>query len=343
MSAALRSYRAARSVLLYAFICAISLSYGFMDWGLYREKFITNPDGWKLYFRGGVEAPWQYRIGIWMAVDWLNRHFSMKAYDTLTLIDVVCLTAALWAVLQVLRNSDEYRALPDPTRWLSVTGMLFLAEYYLGWGHWYQTGVTLPSVLFVALSMAIVYGRIVKSRLLASFLLLALAYVQGFIRADVAVLLHAGFVVALLFRARFPLFLGKFGQMATSGVAALVAGCIQLYLMLVRFPNAKYGPGGVVRLSTNIHPGMWLTLLLATFPCWLLIGLVAVRRYRADGETGMLLIASLLYLAVWATVGLLDEVRIFLPFAFALMPATVMALVGLLPTKMVSSGEAPAT
>ena len=101
--------------------------------------------------------------------------------------------------------------------------------------------------------------------------------------------------------------------------------------MRVRFPNAHYGSEGVVQLANNLKPEMWATMLLALLPFGLLLGLIASKRYRPGAVMAMLLISSLLYFPLWATVGLLDEVRIFLPFAFALMPATVWALIGLMP------------
>ncbi|HEY5083986.1 MAG TPA: hypothetical protein VII48_05665, partial [Rhizomicrobium sp.] len=266
--------RPSKSVLLQVFIGAISLSYGFPDWINYRENFVHNPDGWHLYLRGGVEAPWQYRIGIWMVVDWMHRLFRWKPYDTLTLIDVVCLAGALWCMLFVLRHSRFYGAASSRTRWLAVASALFLAEYYLAWGHWYQTGVTMPSILFVAASLALISGGLVKSRPLACLLLIALGWVQGFIRADVAVFLHAGIFLTVVFNRNVNVPLGRLWQAGSSAVIALLAGCIQLYLMFVRFPNAKYGPGGVIRLAANAHPGMWLTMLLALLPYWLLLGLV---------------------------------------------------------------------
>jgi hypothetical protein len=82
---------------------------------------------------------------------------------------------------------------------------------------------------------------------------------------------------------------------------------------------------------------MWTTMLLALLPFWLLLGLVVSKRYRPGMVTAMLLTSALLYLPLWATVGLLDEVRIFLPFAFALMPATVLALIGRLPQPSVEN------
>lgn len=329
--------RTAKSTLLAAFIWAISLSYGFLDWGIYRQKLVGAGDAWKQYLHGGIEAPWQYRIGTWVVADWMDRLFHLKPYDTLALLDVLCLALALWVMLAVLRKSDRYKTASPGTRCLAIAGSLFLAEYYLAWGHWYQASDTVPSILFVALSLALIDGRIVSSKSLAALLLVVLAGIQGFLRADVAVVLHAGFFLVAIFGWKTSIPLGRTRLAVTSMLAALLAGCVQLYLMLIKFPHAKYGPGGVFRLTTNVHPGMWLTMLLALFPFWLLLGLIAAKRYRTDGPETMLLTASVLYLIVWATVGLLDEVRIFLPFAFALIPATVMALSKQVPETVISN------
>ena len=319
-----------QSWLMPLLVSGISLSYAFLDWNIYREKFFAHPDGWMLYFSGQIDAPWQYRIGVWEVVKWLHRWFHFKAYDALTLIDVLCLALSLWLVLRVLRNFEAYKIASPLTQWLTTAGVLFLAEYYLVWGHWFQTEDTLPSILFVTLSLALACGEIVRSRVLACLLLVCLGGIQGFIRADVAVVLHTGFFLAVLFNGK-AVPLGRGWQTATSLLAALAAGCVQLYLMLVRFPNARYGPEGVFQLMNNLKPEMWATMLLATLPFWLLLGLIASKRYRPDAVMAMILTSSLLYFPLWATVGLLDEVRIFLPFAFALMPATVWALIGLMP------------
>ncbi|HTU51043.1 MAG TPA: hypothetical protein VMF56_10635 [Acidobacteriaceae bacterium] len=312
------------------FISAISLSYAFLDWEIYRQRFLLHPDGWMLYFSGGIQAPWQYRIGVWEAVLWLHQWFHLKPYDALTLIDVVCLALSLCLILRVLRHFEAYKTASLPMRWLATAGVLFLAEYYVVWGHWFQTEDTMPSILFVALSVALVCGELVQSRILACVLLVCLGWVEGFIRADVAVVLHAGFFLAVVFgKKTVPL--GRAWQAATSLLAALAAGCVQLYLMRVRFPNAHYGAEGVVQLANNLKPEMWGTMLLTLLPFGILLALVVSKRYRPGAVTAMLLTSSLLYFPLWATVGLLDEVRIFLPFAFALMPATVWALIGLMP------------
>ncbi len=321
-------------VLLWALLWAISLSYGFSDWAIYRKKFLLNPEGWKLHLLGGIEAPFQYRIGSWIVVDWMNRLFHAKPYDTLTLIDVSCLLIALWAVFHVLEGSARLINSYTSARWIAIAVVLFLTEYYVDWGHWFQVEETMPSILFVVLSITLVSGKAVRSRQLACCLLVVLACLQGFFRADIAVVLHAGFFLAILIDKKLVVPLGRTWQAGSSLLAALLAGCVQLYLMLVRFPNARYGTSGLIRFTDNLHPGMFLTMLLGLFPYWVLLGLCVSKRYRPESVTIMLLTGSLLYLPLWATVGLIDEVRIFLPFAFALMPATALALISQLPENL---------
>lgn len=320
------------AVLVQAFLWGIALSYGFSDWTSYREALTAHPDAWRMYLTGGIEAPFQYRVGSWVIVDWMQRLFHARPYDTLALLDVVCLAASLWLVLHVLRNLDGFPAQPASLRWLGYAIVLLVEEYFVAWGHWFQSAETMPSILFVALSVALAQGKLVKNGSLACLLLVLLAAVQGFFRADVAVILHAGCLLAILCSRKLAAPLGRAQQGWTSLLAAFAAGCVQLYLMLVRFPQAKYGPSGPVRLMDNLQPEMWLTMLLALLPYGLLLGLWMTRRYRPDATTWMLLAASLLYLPLWATVGLVDEVRIFLPFSFALAPALAMALLTLLAT-----------
>lgn len=325
------SSRFGKSALLFAFLWAIGLSYGVSDWAIYRSQVLAHPDGWKMYLHGGIESPFQYRIGSWILVDWMNRLFDVKPYNTLAAVDVLCLVLALWILLRILRDSDQFKSMPVGTQWLSIVGVLFLVEYYLAWGHWFQAPETLPSVLFVALSVALIYGKIVKNQHLSCAILICLSLIQGFFRADVAVILHGGIFLAIVFNRNIVVPLGRFQQAGTSLLAAFIAGCIQLYLMFVRFPAARYGAGGALRLHSNLHPEMWLAMLLALFPYFVLLGFMVAKRDKADPPTICVVFASLLYLALWATVGLLDEVRIFLPFSITLAPVTTLALIGVIP------------
>jgi hypothetical protein len=309
-------------------ICAISLSYGFMDWVGYWQSFHDHPEAWYLYLHGGIDAPLQYRIGTWLVVAWAHTRLHLSIWLALTVIDVVSIGLALWCLVGVLRTSVIYLGYSAPLRMLSVVGLFLGVEYYLVWGHWFQYPGTMPACLFVCLSVLLVSGKAIQNRYLAGLCLIAASCVQGLVRADVAVVLHAGFLLAAITPLAKNIPFGRKWQAIISALAALSAGLVQLYLMRVRFPAARYGSAGVFRFSTNFLPVNWVTAAIALLPFWVILYLLARSKYRPDSVTAMLLLSSCLYFVLWILVGRMQEVRIFLPFGMALLPSTVLALTG---------------
>jgi hypothetical protein len=326
-------------VFLCVVICAISLSYGFMDWVGYWQSFRSHPEAWFLYLHGGIDAPLQYRIGTWLVVAWAHTRLHRSIWLALTLIDVVSTGLALWCLVYVLRTNVAYLGYSAALRMLSMVGLFFGAEYYLAWGHWFQTPGTMPSCLFVCLSVLLVSGKAIQNPYLSSLCLVGASCIQGLVRADVAVVLHAGFFLAACtpFTGNIPF--GRKWQAITSALAALSAGLVQLYLMEVRFPDARYGSAGVFRVSTNFLPANWMTAALALLPFWTILFLTVKRKYRPDSMTAMLLVSSCFYFILWLMVGRLQEVRIFLPFAMALLPSTALAISGTLPVVLPGSAN----
>jgi hypothetical protein len=53
-----------------------------------------------------------------------------------------------------------------------------------------------------------------------------------------------------------------------------------------------------------------------------LVTLLSRRRWSADAAGAALAVWSAIYVVLWLVVGCMDEVRIFLPFAQALVPVT---------------------
>jgi len=312
--------------LLHLVICTISISYGFLDWVFYRQVFFGHPDICFMSLHGGLDAPLQYRIGVWILACAMHTWLHSSIWLSLTLIDAFSLWLSLWCLIGLLRVNPLYAHLQPNTRLLSGLGMFFLVEYYLIWGHWYQYPSTIPSLLFVCINLVILTHCTMQHRLWTSLALISISCIQGLIRADVAVILHTGFFMGACLPWTKKIPVSRIWLGTTSALAALVAGCVQLYLMLVRFPAAKYGAEGVFQVVANLHPMQWMTALLALAPFWLLLWLLAKRIYRPDSVTAMLLIASLLYMLVWYMAGQLEEVRIFLPFAIVLLPATALAL-----------------
>lgn len=318
--------RYCKVLLLSAAVILISISYGFQDWSIYHSKLFNHTSAYLLYLHGGIDAPLQYRVGPWLIVSWV--YPCLPEWTTLTLLDVSCLALTLGCLIYLVLLDPLYERLTRGARLSSILGLFVLAEYYLAWGHWFQYTATMPSVLYVCLTALLLTGRLVKNRWIVSILIIGLSFVQGFFRADVAVVLHAGFIIAcLLFPSVTVDSNGRRWLVITSLIAALCAGLEQLYLMFVWFPAARYGSDGIVRAFTNLRLSQWGTALIGLAPLWLLLWLVVRRLYRPDGIARALLTSSLLYLGVWSIVGLLQEVRIFLPFGFALLPTTSIGLV----------------
>jgi hypothetical protein len=58
--------------------------------------------------------------------------------------------------------------------------------------------------------------------------------------------------------------------------------------------------------------------MIAMLPFLLFSAFLIVKRPRLDAIDRLVLMSSALYLPVWLTVGIIDEVRVYVPFLFAL-------------------------
>jgi hypothetical protein len=96
--------------------------------------------------------------------------------------------------------------------------------------------------------------------------------------------------------------------------------------MRVKYPHASYGPIPVLMIRHDLHQ----PLALPPFVCFMVpIAWTYVQFWRnrgrglEDSADSGLIIASLIYLVLWIVLGKLDEVRIFIPFALAMIPLSV--------------------
>jgi hypothetical protein len=96
--------------------------------------------------------------------------------------------------------------------------------------------------------------------------------------------------------------------------------------MRVKYPHASYGPIPILMIRHDLQQ----PLAFPPFLCFMVpIVWTYVQFWRNRGrgwedytDSG-LIIASLLYLVLWVVLGKLDEVRIFIPFALAMIPMSV--------------------
>ena len=155
--------------------------------------------------------------------------------------------------------------------------------------------------------------------------MVVLACIQGFVRADVALGLHAGILLVCMTRAGEELALPRAIQAVVSAISILLTGGIQYYLMRVVYPNATYQGTPVFQLFLNLtHPSVPFLLFIGPY-AWTMWVILRKMRGQMRGPTAALGIGSAIFMGMWWTLGRIEEVRIFLPFALAISPTTVMA------------------
>jgi hypothetical protein len=134
---------------------------------------------------------------------------------------------------------------------------------------------------------------------------------------------HAGFLVACLLPQARSLPLGRAAQAAASLLSIAVAVGIEYFIMHHVYPNAPR-QNAAFQLLANLKGWLsYFVVAVALFPWWITLRL-AVRRWRTlDGWMVGLLLGSAVHFVLFCTLGIVGEVRIFLPFAMTLVPLTV--------------------
>jgi len=171
---------------------------------------------------------------------------------------------------------------------------------------------------FVAASLYLL--SVSRSRVLPLAGLVVLSAWQGFVRADVAILFHFGLFVYIMLRGSKGFFAPRGLLLAISFVCCVIPTSILWLLMHKVFPHATYGDTKVFQLLTNFTPGQLVPFLLFFSPVLYTYRRALARFSSLEGPQAALLLSAVLYLCSWAVVGRLQEVRIFVPFAMALIP-----------------------
>lgn len=299
----------------------------FADYWEYSRAYHANPDWWGDVLRGTADAPQQYRIGVPWVADLLRRFMHIGLRHGFTLIDLFCAVVAMYLLFSLFERSRVYRGADETARWFGAAAFVFLAQFYFAWITWYQRPETMASMAVLAATVWLLTVRVplkgVGGTVATAGGMLALAGMQGFIRPDVIFAVHLGILVTCLTRVGGEFSLGRGVQAATSAAAVLTAGGIQVYLMHVVYPHAGYGATRVFELRQNFTtPLEWVPFVLFMLPWGWLVAALARRRVHADAPSRALVVGSGIYVAMWLVVGRMEEVRIFLPFAVALIPLT---------------------
>lgn len=263
----------------------------------------------------------QYRIGVPFLAHFLEVHTHLEMRQSIPLIEAICFAGGLVCLYRLLIASPMFRNFSSARR-LFAFGLFFAAaQLPILWIFPWERPETLPTMFFLAAaSIVILESRIPLA--LACLLAVVLSFAQSLARTDAPAFLGAATLIAIPFvRFRRP----RWATALLGLLCIFIAGVMQLYLRN-RFPDIH--PAQVmatVRLSENfnpfiapIHVPVFLTAMLPFF-----FSLELVRRYRLrlDATDWLTLITALLYFPVYVLLGIVQEVRIYVPYLFLLSPA----------------------
>ena len=307
-------------------LLVVVASFTFLDYWSYSSTFHAHPGLVEALVAGHGFAPQQYRVGVLISAHELVvlSHNHLGYRHIFALFDFVFALAAGFLARAVLFRSAAFAAAGAAWQGVQVVGLVGLLAFYLNWSLWYQRPETMACALFTTASLYVLCT--VRSGAVTAISLLVLAALQAFIRSDVAILFHFALFVYVLVGGPRGFLTGRRTLLGTSLVCGLLSTGVLWLLMHKIFPQATYGGTPVFQLLRNLSPVQWIPCLLFVAPA--LLTFAAARRASSawQGPAQMLLLGSLLYLASWAVVGRLEEVRIFAPFAIALLPFTANAV-----------------
>ncbi len=331
--------RAVRWIFL-ALLCSIC----FLDYWGYSTEFHKNPGGNLDIVAGQAAAPQQYRLLVVRTAWLLQQHMQFPFRYSFVLFDLLAGAVAGFILLKLIERSAAFRRVGSTGRWLGYAAFLFLFAYYLLWLQWYQRPETLPTTCFVAAMLLLLSWRTSRpvSFAVIACLTLLVSFLQALTRADMTVCFYAGVFLFAISRSGSNLPAPRIFNICLSFIAAALAAAVQWFLIHRLYPHATYGDTPVFQLRMNLHEPLRIIAFVLFMAPVIYTLAVAVRRRDSQEPAAMALcVAIALFLPLWIVLGKIDEVRIFLPFAVALIPQTVSQLLGSLMDE--EEAERPAT
>ena len=336
-----------------------SLSFGYIIYRVYSfDQGIR-----ELHFdilAGNAPAPWQYRFLINLVAHYLEQ-FGIRYYQTFALIDVGSMIGALlifgrfWLGNLTAESAEgaegscvaERKQRETSFAYLFLFILIAIVQYWLLWAvYWHQVPYTLPSLLYVALSLWL-YHRVEASQKLwlSAVGLLLLTTIQVFIRADIAFATSFGFSIYFLLHSEQQ----RWQRFSIAALMTCIAIAGQLVLTLQLFPDSTYA-AEIVQLPFNFSPARLLPFLLYIVVYGLAVQWWWQNRPKSSPrgkseewrvESGeytsspkcvslfdAILYGSILHLIMWFTVGIIDETRIFIPLSLPLAHYAARFVIG---------------
>ena len=264
----------------------------------------------------------QYRIALPLLMHFLQLHAHLRPYQSLPLIEFVCYAFALTLLYLLFRCSPQIQNAPYSHRLVVLGLFLTAAQFPILWIFPWERPETLPTTFYLAAVVLLIVRRSRMPFALVCLFVILLTVAQALTRADVPVVVGVATLLAAAMAIPFP---RPRSHIAILGLlCGAVGGATQCYLHHI-FPIAAPSQttsefqlfANLNLLYPPLHIPVFLTALLP-----LIVSVVLLRRYRLplDSSDKLVLLACLVYLALWITFGLVAEVRIFVPFLFLASP-----------------------
>jgi hypothetical protein len=264
-------------------------------------------------------APEGYRIGIPILVHLVTRVTSIQ--DTALIAAGFDFISGFFACYLLFLTAVNF--LPEidamvPRRVLVSVLFLAIIQFPMAWVVPWQRQETLPTTLY----LSVVFYLFVRMKrdLWGVLAILAVTAIQCFFRTDVPFCLGVAIVLLSLLPGTSNDFWLRRWLFSLGCLVALVSAGIQASLQYVFIPNLPRWPGvPLIMVGINFHNRHSLFIFfIAMLPFLLFAAFLAIRRPALHLVDKLILIVSTLYLLVWFAGGILSEVRLFVPFMFAL-------------------------
>ncbi len=263
-------------------------------------------------------APDAYRVAIPALGKFMVRTFHIQ--DATYVAAAFDLVAAFFTLFLLYRLSVDFlpEQLTTPNgRLLTIVLFLAIIQFPISWVVPAQRPETLPTALYLAISLFCFASS--KTNKLWLLPLLVTTLGQAFVRADVPIILGIAMFLVSLWDSREDGLASHRAYIFTSAGVIFISGAVQAYLQFIRYPHLCYTPGTkVVQFGLNLNIHKLSIFMIALLPFVLFAIFLIMKRPKLDSIDRLVLVSSALYLPVWFTVGVIAEVRICVPFLFAL-------------------------
>lgn len=275
-----------------------------------------------------AHAPDAYRVALPALIRWvIGVVHPTDIFLVHAAIDFCCAFAALLLLYAVAVRGFSAEAGRGRMERSAVV-LLFLAavQFPMAWVVQWQRPETMPTSLYLAFAL---YCCVRSSDAVAWLIPLFVATLwQGFVRADAAVFFGAGLLAVGLLGGSAAQFRSRATMLLSGAGVVLIAGGAQAYLQFVLFPHLTYPPDTpVLQWRSNLSFHNLQSAGIAVLPFVLMASVVAWKRLRMGATEWVVFVSAGLYLLLWCAVGVLDEVRIFVPYMLLLCVVAARTLV----------------